>query len=109
MKDETHVLGKFCKLLISDPLYLLKVRKTSKVAERVGLWVYNRLNQNSFWDFESSPCAFLRAKLGFIFFKFIEAEMSHCHPSEVLHFNYNGEISQKLDLVITFDWRVLLT
>ena len=23
--------------------------------------------------------------------------------------NYNGEISQKCDLVITFDWRVLLT
>ena len=28
---------------------------------------------------------------------------------EVLHCNYNGEISQKFDLVITFDWRVLLT
>ena len=28
---------------------------------------------------------------------------------QVLHCNYNGEISQKLDLVITFDWRVLLT
>ena len=30
-------------------------------------------------------------------------------PTEVLHCNYNGEISQKFDLVITFDWRVLLT
>ena len=29
------------------------------------------------------------------------------HAYEVLHCNYNGE--KKLDLVITFDWRVLLT
>lgn len=27
----------------------------------------------------------------------------------VLNYNYNGENSQKWDLVITFDWRVLLT
>ena len=27
----------------------------------------------------------------------------------VLHCNYNGEIGQKFDFVITFDWRVLLT
>ena len=26
----------------------------------------------------------------------------------VLHYNYNGEISQKLDLVITFDWMGLV-
>ena len=32
-----------------------------------------------------------------------------CKPFLVLHCNYNGEICQKFDLVITFDWRVLLT
>ena len=42
-------------------------------------------------------------------FKFIDTLMVHCHPSEVLHCNYNEEISQKFDLVLTFDWRVLLT
>ena len=31
------------------------------------------------------------------------------HGFEVLHCNYNGEIGQKFDLVITFDGRVLLT
>ena len=27
----------------------------------------------------------------------------------VLHCNYNGAVAPKFDLVITFDWRVLLT
>ena len=49
-------------------------------------------------------------KLGFMpNFKFIDQQMPEGHPSEVLHCNYNGEIGQKIDLVITFDWRVLLT
>ena len=31
-----------------------------------------------------------------------------CKQFLVLHCNYNGEIGQKFDLVITFDWRVAL-
>ena len=31
------------------------------------------------------------------------------HAYEVLPCNYIGEISQKLDLALTFNWRVLLT
>ena len=59
---------------------------------------------------QSSACAFAWAKLGCKnVFKFIDQYMSRGHPSEVLPCNYNGEISQKIDLVITFDWMVLLT
>ena len=35
--------------------------------------------------------------------------MTFYHPFLVLHYNYNGEIGQKWDLVITFDSGVLLT
>ena len=40
------------------------------------------------------------AKLGFMtffFFKSIDPKTIRGHPSEVLHCNYNGEISQKMD------------
>ena len=37
----------------------------------------------------------------FFSLKFTDPEMVYCHPYEVLHCNYN--------VVITFDWRVLLT
>ena len=41
--------------------------------------------------------------------KFKDQLTKICHPFSVLHCNYNGEIGQKFDFVITFDWRVLLT
>ena len=42
-------------------------------------------------------------------FKFIDQKTKSRQHFLVLHYNYNGEISQKWDLVITFDWGVLLT
>ena len=33
----------------------------------------------------------------------------YCKPFLVLHCNYNGEIGQKINLVVFFDWGVLLT
>ena len=61
---------------------------------------------------QCSACAFLWAKLGFmIFFLHIYRPINDTVPRiyEVLHCNYDGEIGQKLDLVLTFDWRVLFT
>ena len=42
-------------------------------------------------------------------FSIIDPWFGCSHHFEVLHCNYNGEIGQKLNSVVTFDWRVPLT
>ena len=39
----------------------------------------------------------------------IDPNTAICKQFLVLHGNHNGEMGQKIDLVIIFDWRVLLT
>ena len=71
---------------------------------------YNTLGCfNFFWISASMFSTRVRLGKTRLHAKFLDPKMSQGHPSEVLHCNYDGEISQKFDLVITIDWRVLLT
>ena len=58
--------------------------------------------------FLDQSCIFM-CKATTIFFEFENPKTKICQHFLVLHCNYNGEMSQKWDLGITFDWRVLLT
>ena len=109
---------------ISDsthPLFSTETQKKSFLGKAIWMlpdgmcrWIIPfRLNQIFFLGFwpQSSACAFLWAKLGFmIFFLQIYSPINVSGPRIwSLHCNFNGEIDQKLDWFITFDWRVLLT
>ena len=85
-------------------------------------WAH-KMKRNSFFsiscEFYSKSCPSLDSRL--IIYSFLISTSIfcmrvplgktrlHCHAYEVLHCNCNGEISQKLDLITTFVWRVLLT
>ena len=66
-------------------------------------------NKSSNFGMQLTPVVFIGKMSHQKTFSVIDPETGLCKPFLVLHCNYNGEIGHKFDLVITFDWRVLLT
>ena len=75
--------------------------------------LYNRVSQkkqmSEFW-YATNPSGFHRLDEPPEKISALYTHERNCVQSFlVFHCNYNGEIGQKFDFLITFDWRVLLT